>query len=101
LLRTGQPHQKPSPIRNYNHEGSRIFGKDLDCGGKSDATPLSNFQPLRAVLESPFATKSGVALRFPPQSKTCCGGGSAALGELVFIRGFRLHGYGFASAFSL
>ena len=33
----------------------------LDCGGKSDATPLS---------ERTSSNESGVALRFPPQSKT-------------------------------
>ena len=43
--------------------GKDARGRILECGGKSDATPLfgcgQNFQ-------------SGVALRFPPQSKIFC-----------------------------
>jgi hypothetical protein len=47
----------------------------LDCGGKRSATPLFDRQQ---------PCQSGVALRFPPQSKTP-GYGSAVAPDSIFI----------------
>ena len=55
--------------------GSRLPMKPgiMDCGGKSDATPLSREVGARR-LGLDQACKSGVALRFPPQSKNSASG---------------------------
>jgi hypothetical protein len=51
---------------------ARIRLGRLDCGGKSDATPLSHSRETSVPSERsrPLGHESGVALRFPPQSKT-------------------------------
>ena len=57
--------------RQRSFENFRQFNGVLDCGGKAGAaTPLSM---LPYVYEYGTAHESGVALHFPPQSKTRAG----------------------------